>query len=127
MSTRGFSLVESLVAVALLSLVAVGLLPAIMTHVTTDTRNEIRTDAVSAAEQRMEALRLLDPATLPLAGPPDSETYDAGGRSYEIRTQYCLRAEFCPPASPLSRHVTVEVYLRGERIYDVESVYTQLR
>lgn len=127
MNARGFSLVESLVALALLSLVAVGLLPAIMAHVTTDTRNEIRTDAVSAAEQRMEALRLLDPDTMPVAGPPDSETYAAGDRSYEIRTHYCLRAEYCPPTSPVSRHVTVEVYIQGEKIYDVETVYTQLR
>jgi hypothetical protein len=98
-----------------------------MTHMDANTRNEIRTEAVGLVQGRMERLRLEDPDAMPTGGAPDSATVVLGERRYEIKTFYCLDSAFCPPANPGSRHLTVEVFLDGKRIYDVETVYTQLR
>ncbi len=127
MKSRGFSLVEALIAMAILGLIAVSVLPAMMTQLRASSRNEIRTAAAGTAQLRMESLRLVDPVSLPTGGAPDTETVTIGRHEYEIKTFYCRNAEYCPPTNPFSRHLTVEVYLAGQRVYDVETVYTQLR
>ena len=128
MNSRGLGLIEVLVALGLLSLIAIAVLSAIVSHVNANTRNEIRTEAVGIAQDRLEDLRLQDPTGLKdESDPPDSWNVTVDARTYELRTHYCLSAEYCPPASPYSRHLIVEVYLSGTKVYDVETVYTQLR
>ena len=122
----GFTLIEALVALAILGLTGLAVLPAFMTHLDANTRSERRSDAIGAVQQRMEWLRLQDPDEMPMGSPPESEIVTIGDREYEVRTHYCLRSEYCPPDSPGSRHLTVEIYFEGRKIYDVETVYTQL-
>lgn len=126
-TSRGFTLVEALVAIAILGLTGLAVLPAFMSHLDANTRSELRSDAIGAVHQRMEWLRLQDPDDMPTGGSPDSQFVTIGGREYEVRTHYCLRSEYCPPGSPGSRHLTVEIYFEERKIYDVETVYTQLR
>jgi type II secretion system protein I len=124
--TAGFTLVEALVSLVVLGIVAVAVMPAVVAQVDANTRNEIRTIAVGLVQERLEALRLGDPAALPTSGPGDMQAVDVGPRRFQVRTYYCRDASYCPPASPTSRHLTVEIWFRGERVYDVETVYTQL-
>jgi type II secretory pathway pseudopilin PulG len=110
----------------ILGVAAMAILPAFMNHLDANTRNEQRSDAVTAVQATMEDLRLQDPSSLPESGESAPQLFTIGGREYEVKTRYCQRTEFCPPASPGSRHLVVEVYLDGEKIYEVETVYTQL-
>ena len=124
--TRGFTLVEALVALAILGIAAVMIAPALTNQLQANNRSELRSGAVSVVEQTLEALRLQDPETLPTSSPenPTPVLVMVGGREYEAITRYCVRDEFCEENS---RHLTVEVRYNGLRIFDAETVFTKLR
>jgi general secretion pathway protein I len=131
LSARGFTLVEALVAMALLGIAAAAILPAFMVQYDANSRAEIRGGAITAAQQVLEDLRLQDPHTMPdplgSGDPPDQPRQVAvGDQTYDVVARYCERAEFCPPAAPGSRHITVEVSFQGRIVYVVETIYTQL-
>ncbi|WP_083922117.1 type IV pilus modification PilV family protein [Thermus igniterrae] len=121
---KGLTLVEVLVALAILALIG-PVLAGFISHLQVNTRAEIRSQAVTLAQERLEQLRLVNPQTLPNSGCED-QTQSRGGRTYTVRTCYCLNAGFCGPGA---RHLAVRVFLSGETapVYQVETVYTQLR
>lgn len=123
MNERGFSLLEVVAAVGLISIAAIGILPAFMVHLESNTRSEVRAGAVLAVERSMEALRLQDPETLPDSGESAPQLVTIGNREFTVLTRYCVKNEFCDTSS---RHIEVEVFHGGRRIYGVETVYTQL-
>ena len=126
MNQKGFTLAEALIAMGILGLAAIAILPAFITHLDANTRSERRSDAVTAVQATMEKLRLQDPSTMPESGESAPQLFTVDGREYTVKTKYCERNEFCPPTSPGSRHLIVEVYYNGDKIYEVETVYTQL-
>jgi type II secretory pathway pseudopilin PulG len=121
---EGFSLAESLIALGILAVVAVSVLPAFMMHVSANTRNEMRSSAVSAAQERLESLRLQNPTGMPVSGSTAPQLVTVDGRQLEVVTHFCERTEYC--TDDRSRHIRVEVKVDGRTVYDVETVYTQL-
>jgi type II secretion system protein I len=121
---RGFSLAEALIALGILAVVAVSILPAFMTHVRANSRNELRSSAISAAQERLENLRLQNPEGMPESGSSAPQLVTVDGRQLEVITHYCERSEYC--TDDRSRHIRVEVKVHGRTVYDVETVYTQL-
>jgi prepilin-type N-terminal cleavage/methylation domain-containing protein len=127
MSDRGFSLVEAVVAVAILGLAVTAVLPAFLTQLDANTRSGLRSVAAGIAAERLEALRSADPTGLPTGGAPETQAVAVDGRGYELRTTYCGEPLYCPPTSPGARHIRVEVWLDGRRLFDAETVFTELR
>lgn len=123
MNQRGTTLVESLVALAVLGMVAVAILPAYMQQASANGRAEIRSGAVVAVQRQLETLRLIDPATLPTSGTSAPQLQTIDGRDFGITTTYCADATYCGTGS---RHLLVEAFLDGQKIFDAETVYTQL-
>lgn len=121
---KGFTLLEAILALALVAIVLTGLLPAFFVCLTTNTRNEERTLAAAAAQRTMESLRLLDPTTLPSTGSSSPEFVAVGNREFEVVRRYCVRSEYCGTES---RHLVVDVSYGGRRVVSVESVFTRLR
>jgi prepilin-type N-terminal cleavage/methylation domain-containing protein len=121
---RGFTLLEGLLALAILGIALAGILPAFFGYMHVNTRNEVRTGAVAAAQQQMEALRFADPSTMPSSGSTGPSYVAIEKREYELVSRYCIRSEFC---STNSRHVLVEVGYGGNVVYQTESVFTKLR
>ena len=124
MSERGFSLVEVLLAVALVGTVILGVLPAFVVCKDTNTRNELRSGAAAAAQTVMEAHRRVDPATLPTSGSTSPQVITVGDRDFEVVTHYCVENAWCDHQS---RHLVVEVGFGTDTILSIESVYTKLR
>ncbi len=122
--SSGMTLVEVLIALAILALVMMAMLPSFLSYFDANTRNEQRTGAVEAAQHVVETLRRDDPATLPTSGSSSIQVVTVGSRDYEVVTHYCRNASFCTSAS---RHLVIEVRLGGSEIYSVESVFTQLQ
>lgn len=120
---RGLTLVEVLVALAILALVG-PILAGFLGYLRVNTRAELRSQAVTLAQERLEALRLVDVSSLPANGCQDEEG-TRSGRRYVVRTCYCVDGALCGPGA---RHLRVEVYLEGEAtpLYRVETVYTKL-
>ena len=124
MNDRGFSLLESLVAMALLSVLLAGVVPVFFVMLKTNTRNEERSGAVAVAQQSMEQLRQQDPAEMPGSGSTYPQVVSVDNRDYEVVNWYCLLPTYCGDDS---RHVLIEVNYGGKTIFSAESVYTQLR
>lgn len=121
---KGLTLVEVLVALAILALIG-PVLAGFIGYLRINTRAEVRSQAVTLAQERLENLRLVNPQTLPTRGCQE-ETRSRGGRTYTVRTCYCENPGLCGAGA---RHLVVRVFLSGETapVYQVETVYTQLR
>lgn len=124
MNSRGFTLVESLLAVALMGLALAGLMPSFMTYTDTNTLSEQRSAAVLAGQQVLEQLRRQDPRTLPSSGSSSPANVVIGARTFQTVNRYCVVPTLCGTES---RHVLVEVSHDGQQVYSLETVYTRLR
>lgn len=120
---RGMSLVEALVALAILGITLTSILPAFTNQTQVNRRCQERSAAVVAAQQAMESLRFEDPQTMPDEGAMAPQLVTVGEMQFEVVTRFCVNAEMCDADS---RHLTVEVLSNGQKIYEVQTVYTQL-
>lgn len=124
MNQRGFSLIESLIGLALLAVVLVSLLPAFLTLMDANTFSEEHSAALAAGQRAMERMRLVDPGSLPTAGSSGVQIILVDSREFEVVTHYCRVPEYC---SSSTRHVTVEIRYGGQKVYDVDTVYTRMQ
>lgn len=124
MNERGFTLLESLVALAILGIALAGVMPVFQGFFDVNNATERRSNSVAAAQEVMEALRQVDPAALPTSGSSPVQTVTVGDHDYEILVRYCTRNEYC---NSRSRQIELEVSYAGKTVYDVETVYTRLR
>lgn len=116
-------MIEVLVALTMFGLVAV--IPLSFLNQTRFNRASAeRSGAIAAAQQKLEWIRLQDPATLPASG-STSEDLDIAGKDYYVITRYCSDATYC--TSTNNRQVEIEVAFLDRTLYKVETVYTQLR
>lgn len=121
----GFTLLEVLVSMVIMGVVLASMVPAFLSHVKVNTRTEVRSGAIAAAQQILDDMRSQDPATFPSTGSDPIEVVDAGSRSYDVTVSYCTNATYCP--SDETKHIRVEVEYMGEMVYAVETVFTQLQ
>lgn len=121
---RGFTLLEALVALAIMGIALAGLVPAFQAFLDANSASEERSNAVAAAQQVMEMLRQQDPASLPSSGTSAVETIQVGDHEYEVVATYCAQTTYCSSAA---RHILLEVSFAGNAVYEVETVFTQLR
>jgi len=124
MNARGFSLIESLIGLALLAIVLASLLPAFLTLMDANTFSEEHSAALAAGQRAMERLRLIDPGSLPTAGSSEVQVIVVDGREFEVLAHYCGVAEYCAGDT---RHVRVEIRYGGHEVYDVDTVYTRMQ
>lgn len=120
---KGFTLVELLVALGIFSVAMAAVVPALINFAQSNTKNEQRMGAVVAAQQRLDELRLVDPATLPTNGSVTAN-YDSGDRTYSVQTYYCSNNTYC--ATTTMRHIKVQVRYKNKLLYEAETVYAQL-
>ena len=123
MNDRGFTLLESLVAVAILGVVMAAIAPTFFTYLDANTMSEERTGALAAAQETMEQLRHLDPTSMPDTGSSPLQIVSVGKRDFEVQTHFCTANQFCGEDS---RHLLIEVSYGGRTVYSVESVFTAL-
>ena len=123
MSQRGFTLLESTIALAILSIALVAMIPGFQTFMDANSLSEERSNALAAAQRTLEVLRYKDPSTLPTSGNDGIQAVTVGNHQYEVVTHYCQNASYCGSAS---RHIVVEVAYGGKNVYTVETVFTQL-
>jgi prepilin-type N-terminal cleavage/methylation domain-containing protein len=124
MSERGFTVLESLVALGILGVALAAMVPSFQTFMDANSVSETRSNGLAAAQEVMEILRQQDPSTLPTSGASSPQAVQIGEHVYEVVARYCESSEFC---NADSRHIIVEVSFAGKSIYVVETVYTRLR
>ena len=124
MNSRGFTLLEAVISLAILVVVMAALIPTFQNFLHANTVSERRSNALAAAQVMIEALRHKDPGSLPQTGSSDIEAVAIGEHEYELVAHFCQSSEYCDADS---RHIVVEVSFAGKTVYTIESVFTRLR
>lgn len=121
----GFSLLEILVSVSIFSIAAIGMLPTFNSFMGRNSHSHVQASALQAAEQVLDSMRILDPATLPASGNNGGTNITIGNRSFVVTTYFCEQSSLCN--STLTRHLRVQVSYQNEVIFNVQTVFTSLR
>ena len=120
-ATKGFGLVEAIVAAAIFAIVMASVAPTLMGLVRINRRSEQRAGAGYAAQRVLDDIRQKDFRDWPASGTED--TVDTGQITYDYILTYCATGsdEFCRTNV---RQARVEIFYQDEMLYDVEVVYT---
>jgi prepilin-type N-terminal cleavage/methylation domain-containing protein len=123
-SEQGFTLIEVLVALAIMGVVLAASTSSFITHIRANYSAEIVFEGEQAAQSVIDELRYIDVASLPISGTdvPRSVTMNAL-RDFEVYVTYCPEESFC--TSDMVRHLRVRAEYRGEAVYETNTVFTQ--
>ncbi len=121
---KGFTLVELLVAIAILTTVIASINLSLSTQLKANHFAKIREEGTKAAQSVLDNLRFEKVQSLPTSGtqPAVSVTVDPS-RIYDVLVT------FCPDSLCTSndiRSIGVEVKLKGETVYKTNTVFTSL-
>jgi len=117
----GFSLVEAIVALAILAVVLGAVVPSFARNVRLNTDSELRGWAVAVAQEKLDALRAS--GDWPASG--SQQTVTAGQATF---TSHLTYERYCQGTVCYdgARHVSLEVRHAGQTLYIVETVFTIL-
>ena len=122
---RGFTLLEVLVSLVIFSLASAAMATSFLTHLQRNNQTERRSEAIAAAQQILDQIRTEEPTALPNSGSDSPVDITMGNRTYAVTATYCSDPTYC--TSNNIRHIRVTVDYRDETIYEVETIYAQLR
>lgn len=122
-NSKGFTLIEVLVALCIFCIVCASTAPAFINHAMANTSSERKTTAINFAQNILDNLRKEDTTNL-LSSGSEEISNKINGKNLIAKVSYCTNKTYCSTAS---RHILVEVFFEDKKIYDVETVYTQLR
>jgi prepilin-type N-terminal cleavage/methylation domain-containing protein len=120
---KGFSLMEVLVTLVIITLVSSGIFQSLLLNIRQTRDTFYRSQAVLAAQEYLDQLRMLDPHTIPQSGQVNTSV-DIADREFDIEVTHCATQEFC---TPNTRHIELDVFYRGKKRFHVETVYTKLK
>lgn len=133
MSRRGLTLVEVLIAIVVIGVLLAGVIPSFVSNLKINTESEVRSQAVTAAQTILDALRAdgawpdygLDIDGNPTIPPVRQVT--SGGRTFDVEIDYGPYCEDGGSCLDGAQEVQLEVMWNGRTYYTVGTVYTDLR
>jgi prepilin-type N-terminal cleavage/methylation domain-containing protein len=120
LSQAGFTLLETLVALGILSIAMSMTVSCLFFNLRSNTTMKIRYEAIQAAQNVLDDIRFLDPSTLTGTR---QEDIVISNRSYRVNVSYCRNPALC--ISTDSRHVTVEVSYKSQLVYETDTVFSK--
>lgn len=121
---QGVSLLEVLVSTFIFLSAMAAFSPALLGTINKHNVTMYKTGAYQVAQQQLDALRQQNISALPNTGTQGPVNVMQDGRSYQVYTTYCAQTSFC--ASSSTRGISVSVYYKNNKVYEVETVFTQL-
>lgn len=122
-ATSGVTLIEVLVTMLLVGVISVTILSSMSSTFAMNSDAERRIDAVLVAQNKMDEVKRLDPASLPSSG-SKNETVTVKGRDYLVTLRYCTTPVYCLNSN---RQVAIDVKYANKLMFTGESVFTQVR
>lgn len=119
----GVTLIEVLVSIVVIGVLTIVVLSAMSAAFKLNNDAELATQAAFLAQSKFDALKLLDPATLPTSG-SDTSTVTANNRSYDLQVRYCATPAYCLNKS---RDVVIVVSANNKVLFTGETVFTQVK
>lgn len=120
----GFSILEVLAALGIFGLISSTVYSSLISHLNINMNNEIRSQAILAAQQQLDGLRGTQISAIPTTGYQD-KVIEVGARRFAVRTYFCDRAEYC--SSESMRHITCAVSFNDSLRFRTETIFTSLR
>lgn len=129
MNKRGLSIIEAIVALAVIGIILAILIPSFIGSLRITNRTELRGVAIGLAQQRLEELRSQLPSPLPTTPTSNSSDVTVQGRTFAIQTTFCptdvpLTTPPTPPCTAQRVLVRVQVSYQGSVLYAADTVYT---
>lgn len=119
-----FTLIEILFALVLFGIATAAIYPAFHGHIRFNNFSEMRSASYSAAQILLDDLRLEEPSVLPSSGSDPAVDIQVGTKTFSVVASYCEDTTYCDTET---RYITARVSYQGEQIYEVSTVYTELR
>lgn len=118
---RGFSLVEALVAIAILAVLLAGVVPAFVSNLRVNTDNELRTGAVAASQTVLDELRVRPSAF----ASGSTVSVASHGTAFDVLV---TKEQFCQGGTCFdgAERIELEVSHGGRVRYRVSTVFTAL-
>ena len=120
-NNKGFSLIEVLISISIMSISSSVMLTSFMSQVQTVNDSVVKSASIYAAQRVLDEIRTESIDALPSTGSDDAVSVAVDGKSYSVVVTYCIDSSYC---STNARHITVDVSYNGTSVYDVETVYT---
>lgn len=129
MNKRGLSIIEAIVALAVIGIILAILIPSFIGSLRITNRTELRGVAIGLAQQRLEELRSQLPTPLPTSEVSGSTSVTVQGRTFAIQTTFCptdvpLTTPPTPACTAQRVLVRVQVSYLGSVLYAADTVYT---
>ncbi len=123
---KGLTIIEALVAIAILAVAMAALIPVFARNARINTQMELRSGAVSAAQFVLDDLRISQRSNWNGTWPTSREV-EAGSRTYDVDIDVCTSDL---PGSPClttldAKHIRLEVTHDGTTYFEVETVFTR--
>lgn len=117
----GFSLIEAIIAIAIIGIVLAAVVPAFVSNLRINTDNEVRTGAVAAAQTVLDRFRVQPKGDWPTSG--STVSVDSHARSYDVQVDY---QRFCQGGNCFdgAELIDLEVGYGGRTRYTVSTVFT---
>ncbi len=116
----GFTLLEILVALGMLSILISLSTALFMVNLRNNMNTQIRYEAIQAAQRVLDELRFEDPSTL---GDLTHQDVVIGDRTYGVDIEYCAIDDIC--FSTDMRHIAVDVSYRNSVVYETDTVFSK--
>ena len=123
-SEVGFTLVEVIVALAIMGVVIAASTTSFMTHLRANYSAEIVFEGEQATQSVIDDLRYVEVSSLPDSGTDAPRSISMNElRDFQVYVTYCPEEVYC--SSDMVRHLRVRADYRGEAVYETETVFTQ--
>lgn len=116
---QGFTLLEVLISLSILAIALSSLMPVFASLSKFNTKMDFKTKAIAAGQERLEAIRESDHATIPTSGTVDTN-HVVDGTPLIAKTTYCKTSSFCTGDN---KHIFVEIMHNGNKIHELETVF----
>lgn len=122
-SGAGFTLIEMLVAVAIIGIVLAAIVPAFVNYLRINTDNEIRSGAVAASQTILDQFRVRPKSDWPASGTTVTVPSQFGDLDVRVEHQAFCQEGTCYTGA---ERISLEVSHRDRVRYTVSTVFTAL-
>lgn len=121
----GFTLIEVLVAIAIMGVALSAATSAILTYMRANYSGELIFEGAQAAQSVIDFLRYEEVESLPASGTDPVRTISINNlRDYDVYVTYCADPTYCTSNSV--RQLVLRVEHDGTKVYETETIFTQL-